>query len=196
MQMEVEFPPSLNFSNKRSRSSSPAPHERPTKRLFLNHAESEAFNGFDHTPPMSLSGSSRNGSRQPSEDWVRQANDLRIDSPLMTDPMNEALQGTIVERYPITDEDVMMDVAMISSQQMKEDDEPPSIPTSASVILPPPFLAETPLAQQDSSLLAVPSVPRFQPQGDPKPRPRMTMGPRAGCEKCQLGVKGHWMHLS
>lgn len=57
---------------------------------------------------MSLSGSSRNGSRQPSEDWVRQANDLRIDSPLITDPMNEALQGTIVERYPITDEDVMM----------------------------------------------------------------------------------------
>lgn len=57
---------------------------------------------------MSLSGSSRNGSRQPSEDWVRQANDLSIDSPLMTDTMNEALQGTIVERYPITDEDIMM----------------------------------------------------------------------------------------
>ncbi|KAF4576453.1 hypothetical protein AB1N83_000384 [Pleurotus pulmonarius] len=193
MQMEVEHPPSLNFSNKRSRSSSPASHERPTKRLFLNHAESEALHGFDHTPPMSLSGSSPNGSRQPSEDWVRQANDLRIDSPRITDTMNEALQGTIAERYPITDEDVMMDVATISSQPMKEDAEPLS---SEGAVLPLLFHAEVPLAQQGPSLLVVPSVPRFQPQGDPKPKPRMTMGPRAGCEKCQLGVKGHWMHLS
>lgn len=24
---------------------------------------------------------------------------------------------------------------------------------------------------------------------------RFTMGPRSDCEKCRLGVKGHWMHL-
>lgn len=79
---------------------------------------------------------------------------------------------------------------------MKEDAEPLSIPSSEGATLPLLFHAETTLAQPDSSLLDVPSVPRFQTQGDLKPRPRMTMGPRAGCEKCQLGVKGHWMHLS
>jgi hypothetical protein len=26
-------------------------------------------------------------------------------------------------------------------------------------------------------------------------RQRVTMGPRADCEKCKLGVKGHWMHF-
>ncbi|KAA1471294.1 hypothetical protein DENSPDRAFT_929449 [Dentipellis sp. KUC8613] len=26
-------------------------------------------------------------------------------------------------------------------------------------------------------------------------KPRFTMGPRADCEKCRLGVKGHWMHV-
>lgn len=26
-------------------------------------------------------------------------------------------------------------------------------------------------------------------------RPRFTMGPRADCEKCRLGVRGHWMHF-
>lgn len=26
-------------------------------------------------------------------------------------------------------------------------------------------------------------------------RPKFTMGPRADCEKCQQGVKGHWMHF-
>jgi hypothetical protein len=25
-------------------------------------------------------------------------------------------------------------------------------------------------------------------------KPRFTMGPRADCEKCRLGVKGHWAH--
>ncbi|CCM06032.1 uncharacterized protein FIBRA_08277 [Fibroporia radiculosa] len=26
-------------------------------------------------------------------------------------------------------------------------------------------------------------------------RQKFTMGPRADCEKCQMGVKGHWMHF-
>ena len=33
------------------------------------------------------------------------------------------------------------------------------------------------------------------PQPQAQKRPRVTMGPRADCEKCRLGVKGHWMHF-
>ncbi|KAK0459586.1 uncharacterized protein EV420DRAFT_275047 [Desarmillaria tabescens] len=29
----------------------------------------------------------------------------------------------------------------------------------------------------------------------PTKRQRVTMGPRSDCEKCRLGVKGHWMHV-
>ena len=29
----------------------------------------------------------------------------------------------------------------------------------------------------------------------PRKQPRFTMGPRADCEKCRLGVKGHFVHL-
>ncbi|KAK0210613.1 hypothetical protein DFS33DRAFT_306971 [Desarmillaria ectypa] len=29
----------------------------------------------------------------------------------------------------------------------------------------------------------------------PTKRQRVTMGPRSDCEKCRLGVKGHWMHF-
>lgn len=29
----------------------------------------------------------------------------------------------------------------------------------------------------------------------PTRRQRFTMGPRADCEKCRLGIKGHWMHI-
>ncbi|PBK96708.1 hypothetical protein ARMGADRAFT_1010292, partial [Armillaria gallica] len=29
----------------------------------------------------------------------------------------------------------------------------------------------------------------------PSKKQRVTMGPRSDCEKCRLGMKGHWMHL-
>jgi hypothetical protein len=29
----------------------------------------------------------------------------------------------------------------------------------------------------------------------PPKRPRFMMGPRADCEKCRMGVKGHLVHL-
>ncbi|KAF8582079.1 hypothetical protein K439DRAFT_1635630, partial [Ramaria rubella] len=29
----------------------------------------------------------------------------------------------------------------------------------------------------------------------PARKPRVTMGPRPDCEKCRMGVKGHWMHI-
>ncbi|KAG5221169.1 DNA-directed DNA polymerase [Salix suchowensis] len=110
---------------------------------------------------MSLSDSSRNGSRQPSEDWVRQATPAHR-QPFMTDPMNEALQGTIVERYPITDEDVMMKLRLLRRT--------------------------LPYCSAACSSLPTPGRPKTETTHD--------HGPRAGCEKCQLGVKGHWMHLS
>jgi len=44
-----------------------------------------------------------------------------------------------------------------------------------------------------------PDVPMAASQSQeasmPSRRQRFTMGPRADCEKCRLGVKGHWMHF-
>lgn len=36
--------------------------------------------------------------------------------------------------------------------------------------------------------------PRSSPLS-PSKKQRVTMGPRSDCEKCQRGIKGHWMHL-
>ncbi|CAL1703744.1 unnamed protein product [Somion occarium] len=65
---------------------------------------------------------------------------------------------------------------------------------------PQPQLSAEDYAMQSS--LSSPPTP--QPHQGPSPgasasarRPqvKLTMGPRADCEKCRLGVKGHWMHF-
>lgn len=37
--------------------------------------------------------------------------------------------------------------------------------------------------------------PRISPAPISTRRQRFTMGPRADCEKCRMGVKGHWVHF-
>ncbi|GBE82609.1 hypothetical protein SCP_0409940 [Sparassis crispa] len=49
----------------------------------------------------------------------------------------------------------------------------------------PPAPAEEPIQRQAQA----------QAQGPAGRKQRFTMGPRADCEKCRLGVRGHWMHF-
>lgn len=43
--------------------------------------------------------------------------------------------------------------------------------------------------------MQTPPVQADGAHGRPKPKPRFSMGPRVDCEKCRLGVKGHWAHF-
>jgi len=48
------------------------------------------------------------------------------------------------------------------------------------------------------SPVAAPCSAQRRDSGDNMPslrKQRFTMGPRADCEKCRMGVKGHWMHV-
>jgi len=53
--------------------------------------------------------------------------------------------------------------------------------------------SQTPLPTSQPSPMAM------SPTNSPSPvanrKQRFTMGPRSDCEKCRLGVKGHWMHF-
>lgn len=89
-------------------------------------------------------------------------------------------------------------------------------PVSPTGPLPPSFLRHhspspaSPLSQagnvqvdQDQAMqenwedvrMATPPVQADGTHGRPKPKPRFSMGPRTDCEKCRLGVKGHWAHF-
>ena len=52
-------------------------------------------------------------------------------------------------------------------------------------------------SMSESSPISVsPSNSRVCSPSTPSSRkPRVTMGPRPDCEKCRMGVKGHWMHI-
>lgn len=60
-----------------------------------------------------------------------------------------------------------------------------ALPEPVSTPPPPPSPAPMSISPE-SSFVQLPQSQR---------KPRFTMGPRSDCEKCRLGVKGHWMHL-
>ncbi|KAH7107391.1 hypothetical protein BKA62DRAFT_824902 [Auriculariales sp. MPI-PUGE-AT-0066] len=64
---------------------------------------------------------------------------------------------------------------------------PDSISRGTSMAPPSPLVPLSPLNQ------AWPSSPSSV--STPNSKKRITMGPRADCEKCRVGVKGHWMHF-
>lgn len=47
-----------------------------------------------------------------------------------------------------------------------------------------------------SSMMVLSSLPSYVnvAASSPRRQQRFTMGPRADCEKCRLGIKGHWVH--
>ncbi|KZV92853.1 hypothetical protein EXIGLDRAFT_692216 [Exidia glandulosa HHB12029] len=68
---------------------------------------------------------------------------------------------------------------------------PRSSASSRATSLAPP----SPLAQYAQLASPIGWTPGTPPPPSARPRPRVSMGPRADCEKCRLGVKGHWMHF-
>ncbi|KAF8212386.1 hypothetical protein K438DRAFT_1958128 [Mycena galopus ATCC 62051] len=49
--------------------------------------------------------------------------------------------------------------------------------------------------RDNSSAMSISPTNSFAVLGSPASKKRFMMGPRANCEKCRLGVKGHWAHL-
>lgn len=51
----------------------------------------------------------------------------------------------------------------------------------------------------EGSMMSLSPTPSFSealsPQSPLRNRPKFSMGPRQDCEKCRLGVKGHWAHF-
>ena len=84
-----------------------------------------------------------------------------------------------------------------------------NLPLPAPSLTAQPFAVQQPVAQADNinplnylapSALEPSALPPAQYSQQPaalarRPTQRFTMGPRADCEKCRLGVPGHWMHF-
>ncbi|KAI0792890.1 hypothetical protein C8Q75DRAFT_804604 [Abortiporus biennis] len=75
------------------------------------------------------------------------------------------------------------------------------VPFASNTNSPSPSPTPAPIAQQNNEGYSNMPISQEQAQSQPtqsqptrKPQ-RFTMGPRADCEKCRLGVKGHWMHF-
>jgi len=49
--------------------------------------------------------------------------------------------------------------------------------------------------RDNSSAMSISPTNSYAVLGSPASKKRFMMGPRANCEKCRLGVKGHWVHL-
>ncbi|KAJ7273571.1 hypothetical protein B0H12DRAFT_1090058 [Mycena haematopus] len=49
--------------------------------------------------------------------------------------------------------------------------------------------------RDNSSAMSISPTNSYAVLGSPASKKRFMMGPRANCEKCRLGVKGHWAHL-
>lgn len=189
-------------------------------------------------------GKSGNNSRYPSEDWVRQTDQLSIESPVIpgTNPFLQS-EG----KLPLQDsDDVNMDseeeriaanhvqrLDIVSAQTSSStpthalmsphpsegpSNQSPSeqlIPTTMLLtrptvnVLPP---TPTPLSRpyfdpespypptrpsspvSNNSMMALSPSPLYVNLAASRRQQRFTMGPRADCEKCRLGIKGHWVH--
>ncbi|KZT11203.1 uncharacterized protein LAESUDRAFT_670928 [Laetiporus sulphureus 93-53] len=123
------------------------------------------------------------------------------------------VDGGGLQDFPLADEDVAMACSPPRLRHGIDALSEPPRPTSVSSCqpeLPPHSITPTPViapsfhphASSISAALAAPShlAPSHHCQ-DPREAAHMarkqkfTMGPRADCEKCRLGVKGHWMHF-
>jgi hypothetical protein len=68
---------------------------------------------------------------------------------------------------------------------------------SASPSTPQEHVSRSQMPLPTSQPSPTPSVAMFPTNSSPvtSRKQRFTMGPRSDCEKCRLGVKGHWMHF-
>ncbi|KZT74130.1 hypothetical protein DAEQUDRAFT_721010 [Daedalea quercina L-15889] len=139
-------------------------------------------------------------SRHGSEDWVVQTRELHIDSPLVAQgarlggveevaavPSAEGVSGQIAD-VTMYDEDIPMTCSPPRPRLGIDAHSEPTMPPSHSTLQ---------SEGRPSTFTTPPDVPMTasQPHQPAVRKQKFTMGPRADCEKCRLGVKGHWMHL-
>ena len=68
--------------------------------------------------------------------------------------------------------------------------------TEASLVFPQPPLGSQSSASLQGLVFDTPSQNGDLLSGLSLKHKKVTMGPRADCEKCRLGVRGHWLHLN
>jgi len=160
-----------------------------------------------------------------SEDWVAQTRGLRIDSPHLAQghevrfgPVPQASGNAAAGQ-------VHLDVSMADGDVTMASASPPRRPSEISTLgyrpnvrpmqpLPAQHtIQQTPSfqtsahANHSQQQLQIPAIQVHAATPSPVHRDpsaslpasvrrqRFTMGPRADCEKCRMGVKGHWMHV-
>ncbi|KIJ68932.1 hypothetical protein HYDPIDRAFT_105463 [Hydnomerulius pinastri MD-312] len=243
---------SMGYTTKRSRSPGSPSQERQAKRLSLAIGEGH----FARRSPSVVSDAMASDCHLPKQDdWVRQARELTIESPLTVGypPVVDggATQSRSDEHMAIDHEDTLRPHSQLSmSRFLQSRSHLPSIhitttSNSLHALSPQPSAAPfSVLTASPSSMTEVPSpsssIPAMDtnahapaiflfpatPSDTPSPqhnfgsdidhansqariegvskteaptssgkKHRVTMGPRADCIKCKMGVKGHWMHF-
>ncbi|TFK27401.1 hypothetical protein FA15DRAFT_685924 [Coprinopsis marcescibilis] len=203
--------------------------ERPSKRLLVatSGLRLVASDRAEDSPCSSHGVPSRTTSRFPSEDWVKQAGGLSIESPMFHGSRSANSSSENVAHT--ADVDMVMDLeecegTSANATASSSRNLPPTLPhrdSSSSlkshlsrvypqinVVPATPVLAlQTTSGNQPSTnqaqsaqmspmnLSPVQSFSNYGANPQTQTRRRVTMGPRADCEKCRLGVKGHWMHF-
>ncbi|THU92171.1 hypothetical protein K435DRAFT_780340 [Dendrothele bispora CBS 962.96] len=198
--------------------------ERPSKRRSLATGENTSLAfpryGLQRIYPKNV--------RHLSEDWVQQANDLKIDSPLNSSPealdnenamvsedsdmtitCNNAqsepyskphlppLQTTFESFLSSRSRPNHSDVSSFPLPSQPQQSFLPTInvlPPTPDITAPPKFASLPSVASSNDSPMSVNSSP-ISSLSSPSRRHRFTMGPRADCQKCRMGVKGHSVHL-
>ncbi|KAH8829666.1 hypothetical protein DL96DRAFT_1599040 [Flagelloscypha sp. PMI_526] len=193
--MQVDSFPSVRVLRSHKRSRSPEPEcERPVVRLCMGLGFHEA----DFLQKR-LTIDSRSMSRRTTpEDWVRQTGGLTIDSPVimqledavMHDGSSLAME---YESATAPTSPYLLPSSLSSNQVL------PQFPPHTDPLPPSSSPHLNTLTANSGSFThhvgSPQSATTFSPDSQMPPRKqRFTMGPRSDCEKCQLGVKGHWMH--
>ncbi|KAH9842401.1 uncharacterized protein C8Q71DRAFT_732706 [Rhodofomes roseus] len=191
MSMEVDMSAPMDTfrvsRTKRARSpASPRASERPSKRLSMG--------GNACLSIPALAPQSRHG----SEDWVVQTRGLSIESPLVAQGLQlEEVRGVAAGAGAEREGEQMVDTTMLD-EDVAMSCSPPrprlGIDAHSEPTLPPAVqgLPSTSASTTDVPMATSQSQDHTAP---PARKQRFTMGPRADCEKCRLGVKGHWMHF-
>ncbi|KAF8626338.1 hypothetical protein AX15_004997 [Amanita polypyramis BW_CC] len=208
---------------KRARSPEPVPLDRPLKRpvLVLSRSSNTDYFSFQ-SPRPSLS----IVNTHPSEDWVSQAGYLSIDSPITeqedtamdeSQDMHSSAKVSYISSTPNTrppslgSEGGQGQLKIVKSSPVYNLDQRQT-PFSDSLWV----KHRSPLGSASSSRVHTPNdMPQssstedycetstttssaFSASEEPRlaRKPRFTMGPRADCDLCRRGIKGHSAHWS
>ncbi|KAK7689153.1 hypothetical protein QCA50_007844 [Cerrena zonata] len=103
-------------------------------------------------------------------------------------------QAQYLEPFQVQQVNMTAPQSFLSSFQQQP---PPPLYPTLDHLNTPPLQPQSGYATNSQADLPSPPLPIVNqtPIQSPKRKQKVTMGPRADCEKCRLGVKGHWMHF-